>query len=92
MWAWGDSFAVTERTRLLGQQLSVPVESHTNTPDHALTERFIRGVRQASQTETGENQSFDWKKFNVNFDDLVPQVNQQTRRVLYASGLITARN
>ena len=39
----GDSFAVTERTRLLGQQLSVPVESHTNTPDHALTERFLEG-------------------------------------------------
>lgn len=91
MWAWGNSWSVTARTGLLGQSMGVPVGAHTNMPDHALTERFIGGVRQASQTERGETHPFDWKKFDTKFDDLVSQVDPKSRRVLYASGLLTAR-
>ncbi len=90
MWAWGDSWEVTAQTAALGQGLGIPVGAHSGTPQHELTERFSRTVGSAYEGEE-EGSRFEWTKYNPKYDDLVPQVDQKTRRVLYASGLLTSR-
>lgn len=90
MWAWGDSWSVTSRTGLLGQELGVPVGAHTNMADHKLTERFMGAISQATEGERGKGK-FNWTKYEAKFDDLVARIDPKSRRVLYASGLLTAR-
>jgi len=90
MWAWGDSWTVTAETEALGEELGVPVGAHTNMIDHTLTERFIGAINQATEGERGKGK-FNWTKYNANYDDLVRDIDPKTRRVLYASGLLTAR-
>jgi len=90
MWAWGDSWTVTAETGALGEELGVPVGAHTNMIDHTLTERFIGAINQATEGERGKGK-FNWTKYNANYDDLVRDIDPKTRRVLYASGLLTTR-
>lgn len=90
MWAWGGSWTVTAETGALGEELGVPVGAHTNMVDHTLTERFIGAINQATEGERGKGK-FNWTKYNANYDDLVRDIDPKTRRVLYASGLLTAR-
>lgn len=90
MWAWGGSWEVIAQTVALGEELGVPVGAHTNMVDHTLTERFSGAISQATEGERGKGK-FNWTKYNANYDDLVRDVDPKTRRVLYASGLLTAR-
>ncbi|MBP8591059.1 hypothetical protein KBI33_01160 [Candidatus Shapirobacteria bacterium] len=90
MWAWGDSWSVTRQTELLGEELGVPVGAHRYMVDHELTERFMVAVHRATEGEQGKSR-FNWTKFEAEFDDLVPLIDQKSRRVLYASGLLIAR-
>lgn len=91
MWAWGDSWEVTAQTAALGQELGVPVTAHSNTSQHRLTDGFSRTIGSAYKGEE-ESSKFEWTKYSPKYDDLVPQIDPKTRRVLYASGLQTARN
>ncbi len=90
MWAWGDSWTVTGQIGALGEELGVPVGAHTNMVDHELTEKFIGAVNQATEGERGKGR-FNWTKYSPQYDELVRQIDPKTRRVLYASGLLTAR-
>ncbi|HIH10721.1 TPA: hypothetical protein HA241_00860 [Candidatus Woesearchaeota archaeon] len=90
MWAWDDSWTVTAETGALGEELGVPVGAHSNMVDHTLTERFSGAISQATEGERGKGK-FNWTKYNSNYDDLVRDIDPKTRRVLYASGLLTAR-
>lgn len=91
MWAWGNSWTVTSQTAALGEQLGINVAAHSNTPQHELTERFSLNIGAAVEG-TGEAARFDWTKYNPKFDELVPRLDPKTRRVLYASGLLTSRD
>lgn len=91
MWAWGDSWSVTSRTGLLGQELGVPVGAHTNMADNELTERFMGAISQATTEGERGKSKFNWTKYEAKFDDLVARIDPKSRRVLYASGLLTAR-
>ncbi len=90
MWAWGDSWEVTRQTAALGEELGVSVGAHSETPQHELTERFSRTVGSAYEGRE-ESSKFEWTKYSPRYDDLVPQIDQKTRRTLYASGLLTSR-
>jgi len=90
MWAWGNSWEVTSQTAALGEQLGTTVGAHSNTAQHDLTDRFSRTVGAAMEGE-GDAAKFDWTKYDPQYDELVPGVDSKTRRVLYASGLLTSR-
>ncbi|GDX62281.1 hypothetical protein LBMAG33_5910 [Candidatus Levyibacteriota bacterium] len=90
MWAWGDSWTVTSQTAALGEQLGTDVAAHSNTAQHELTDRFSRTVSAAFEGK-GDSSKFDWTKYDPQYDELVPRVDPKTRRVLYASGLLTSR-
>lgn len=88
MWAWNDSSEVTRQTIALGEILGSSGGAHSSTAQSDLTERFSHSVYDAeSKGET----NFDWTKYDPQYDDLVPRLDQKTRRVLYASGLLTSR-
>lgn len=90
MWAWGDSWGVTARTHALGIELGIQVAAHTNTVDHELTERFSRTIG-AAYGEEEDDKKFHWEKYNPTFDEFIPKLDSKSRRVLYASGLLTSR-
>lgn len=91
MWAWGDSWTVTGQTVALGEELGVLVGAHTDMIDHELTERFKQSINQAIEGEKRGNGRFNWTKYNPIYDSFIPKIDSKTRRVLYASGLLTAR-
>lgn len=90
MWAWGDSWEVTSQTAALGKELGVRVAPHSGTAQHKLQERSSRAIGAAYEGEK-ESRKFEWAKYNPDYEDLVPEVDPKTRRVLYASGLLTSR-
>lgn len=90
MWAWGDSWEITSQTAVLGEELGVLVAPHSHTAQHELQERSSRAIGYAFEGE-GKSRKFEWAKYNPSYDDLVAEVDPKTRRVLYASGLLTSR-
>jgi hypothetical protein len=78
----------------LAYQLQLAIGQHTGTPQQRLTERQGLGVKTGLAEEQGaprKIETFDWKKFQPSFGDLIGNLDQKSLRMLYASGLLVAR-
>ncbi len=88
-WAWGGSWDVTEQTFLLARELGIGSGAHSNTAESSVTKTYSETMREAG--EKGEK-GFNWEKYDPGrYDELMPNLMQKTRRMLYASGVLVAR-
>lgn len=92
MWAWGDSWEVTYQTIALGAKLEVPVMAHVNHVSSGVKDAAIRGLGALLDVERTPEARERVKAFNSRRryirDKYVPQVTQDTRRMLYLIGAI----
>jgi hypothetical protein len=63
----------------------VDVAAHTNTPQGMLEDSW-----RSSMHDARKEGSFDWQQYHPRFR-IVPELDQASRRMLYASGLLTSR-
>jgi|GEM_PF-1124045 len=96
--SWAGSGAGEREDQLdaLAYQLKLATGQHTGTPQQRITEQQGWSVKQglAPIGETGGEwsmETFDWKKFQPGFGNLIGNLDQKSLRMLYASGLLVAR-
>lgn len=90
-WSWGDSWDATGAMLKLGVQMDVPVEAHSATTNSEVVEIFRAGVRSGLIAKLLGNQ-ISPKEYrdltNTNAKELLPELSQATRRMLYLIGAI----
>jgi hypothetical protein len=92
MWAWGDSWEVTYKTVALGAKLEVPVMAHTDHISARVEGVSIGGLGVLLNKERTPEvkmrvREFEGDKIRIR-KEFVPEVTQDTRRMLYLTGLI----
>lgn len=92
MWAWGGSWKVTYETNTLGAQLEIPVMAHTDHVSTRVLEEGIRGLGTLLDVKDTPQPRKRLERFEKNKEHIrekyLPETSQDTRRMLYLSGLI----
>jgi hypothetical protein len=86
--AWGDSYAVTEQTKSLGEELRIEYGQHAGTDEAKVTEEYMESLRRADGSD-GNN--FTWVEYDPSFTALIPSISEQTRRMIVDAGVLVAR-
>ena len=92
MWAWGGSWEVTRQTASLGAKLEIPVMAHTDHINSEVEEITTRGLSSLLDVEKipdvkEREQIFESSKRHIR-KEFFPKVTQDTRRMLYLTGVI----
>lgn len=93
MWSWGDSMDVTNKTKALSNALRIQSGSHSSSAHTRVLELYSRHFTSTDPTRSQWGTPFDWKKYSSSeYDELMPELDTQTRRMVYESGLLNARS
>lgn len=86
MRSWSGFDYINERTQALAEQIGSGIGAHDYSPSDRMSERANNSIK-ASIVDG----RVDWKHFDPTYDDLIPDLDPKSRRVLYESGHTTAR-
>lgn len=91
-YGWGGSSASKkqqEQMIALASQMGVEYGAH----HYSVQANFEKKINEAPDAALDKDQAnFNWSKYNPDFEKFISEIDPSTRRVLYASGLLTARN
>jgi hypothetical protein len=91
MWAWGDSWETTYETIALGAQQEIPVMAHNAHVSFRVLEEGIRGLGILLDIEDNpqvRNRMTEFERIKSFLRRELPETSQDTRRMLYLTGLI----
>ncbi|MDA1208561.1 MAG: hypothetical protein O2904_00840 [bacterium] len=86
----GEMGAEEYRLRILANAIGSRTGKHEGQPDLRTTQNWIEADAKARTEEHYRDSAFDWTKYTMAYEVLLPKVDQKTRRMLYASGLMDA--